>query len=267
MHRHLYTSLLFCACTFSHAQLELTQPSEAATITVSEKTIFYKLAESTIPVKIQRYGDRNDIVFINLHDDEFTSVEAAKKLLEEYGGILIEIENKLQRNIRFQLDRYSYKIDPNQIFSKQGVKRSLEQFGKTSSRAIDEVEKFGQRILQLIPAEASYIISLHNNTPGFFSARDYGPGNTRSFDSKKIYINNMQDPDDFFLTTDDNLYEKLADKGFNTILQDNKNCSEDGSLSVYCGKNNIRYINCETEHGKMEQYYEMMKALLKVIEQ
>ena len=102
---------------------------------------------------------------------------------------------------------------------------------------------------------------MHNNTPDLFSVTEYAPGNKRSVDSKKVYINTEQDADDFFLTTDNNLYEKLADKGFNTILQDNKNCTEDGSLSVYCGKKNIRYVNCETEHGKTEQYYEMIKAL------
>jgi hypothetical protein len=58
------------------------------------------------------------------------------------------------------------------------------------------------------------------------------------------------------------LYEKLADKGFNTILQDNKHCTKDGSLSVYCGKKRIRYVNCETEHGKTELYYEMVKTLI-----
>ena len=58
------------------------------------------------------------------------------------------------------------------------------------------------------------------------------------------------------------LYEKLADKGFDTILQDNKHCAKDGSLSVYCGKKSIRYVNCETEHGKTELYYEMVKTLI-----
>ena len=77
-----------------------------------------------------------------------------------------------------------------------------------------------------------------------------------------MYINAKEDTDDFFLTTDDALYEKLAGKGYNTILQDNQNCTEDGSLSVYCGKKNIRYVNCETEHGKSEQYYAMVKALI-----
>lgn len=230
-------------------------------ISVTEKTIFYKLAENTVSIKVIQYGERNDIVFISLHDDESTSVDAAKRILLEQGGILIEMENNAQRNIRFRLGQYFYKVDPNRIFAKEGIKKSLDELGPTSTKAIDEVEKLGNRITQLIPVETEYVIALHNNTPNLFSALEYTQGNKRSADTKKVYINDKQDADDFFLTTDNSLYEKLADKGFNTILQDNKNCTEDGSLSVYCGKKNIRYVNCETEHGKTEQYYEMMKAL------
>ncbi len=253
MKRTLYTALFFFVCSF-------TQPLEER-ISVTEKTIFHKLAENTVSIKVQQYGERNDIVFISLHDDESTSVDAAKRILLEHGGMLIEIENNAQRNIRFRLGQYIYKVDPNRIFAKEGIKKSLDELGPTSTRAIEEVEKLGKRITQLIPAEARYVIALHNNTPDFFSANEYTPGNNRSADTKKVYINSEQDADDFFLTTDKSLYEKLADKGYNTILQDNKNYTEDGSLSVYCGKKNIRYVNCETEHGKTEQYYEMMKAL------
>ncbi len=241
--------------------LNLLKPTDPA-ITITEKTIFYNLAGNIVPIKITQYGERTDVVFINLHDDEITSVDAAKRVLEEYGGLLIEVENNAQRNIRFKLDRYFFKVDPNRIFSEEGIKKSLEQLGRTSGKAVDEVEKLGQRIVQLIPEETTCIIALHNNTPDLFSVTEYSAGNKRSFDSKKVYINTEQDTDDFFLTTDNNLYEKLADKGFNTILQDNKNCTEDGSLSVYCGRKNIRYVNCETEHGKTDQYYEMMKTLM-----
>jgi hypothetical protein len=263
MSRFLYTNLFFFAFTFFHGQtgIEFTQPIEPG-ITITEKTIFYNLAGNIVPIKIQQYGEKTNIVFINLHDDEITSVDAAKRVLEEHGGLLIEVENKAQRNIRFKLDRYFYKVDPNRIFSPEGIKKSLEQLGRTSGKAVDEVEKLGQRIIRLIPEEAKCVIALHNNTPGFFSVTEYAPGNKRSVDCKKVYINAEQDADDFFLTTDNSLYEKLADKGYNTILQDNKYCTEDGSLSVYCGKKNIRYVNCETEDGKAEQYYEMMKALI-----
>jgi hypothetical protein len=173
MRRFLYTSLFFFACAFSYGQqgIEFTQPIEPG-ITITEKTIFYNLAGNIVPIKIQQYGERTDIVFINLHDDEITSVDAAKGILEKYGGLLIEVENSAQRNIRFKLDRYFYKVDPNRIFSGDGIKRSLEQLGRTSGQAVDEVEKLGQRIIQVIPEEVKCIIALHNNTPDlFFSHR------------------------------------------------------------------------------------------------
>ena len=266
MRRFLYITLFFFVGAISHGQqgIEFTHPIEPGLI-ITEKTIFYTLAGNIVPIKIQQYGERTDNVFINLHDDEITSVDAAKRVLEEYGGLLIEVENNAQRNIRFKLDRFFYQVDPNRIFSEEGIKKSLEQLGITSGKAVDEVEKLGQRIIQLIPEEAKCIIALHNNTPDLFSVAEYASGNKRSVDCKKVYISPEQDTDDFFLTTDNNIYEKLADKGFNTILQDNKNCTEDGSLSVYCGKKSIRYVNCETEHGKAEQYYEMIKALVAAI--
>lgn len=256
MHRFLYIVLFFFVCAFSSTRIF--EPR----ITITEKTIFYDLAGNVVPIKVQQYGDKAEIVFINLHDDEITSVDAAKRVLEVNGGLLIEVENNTQRNIRFRLDRHLYEVDPNRIFSKEGIARSLKQLGRTSDKAIDEIEKLGRRIIQLIPEETKCVIALHNNTADLFSVTEYAAGNKRSADSKKVYINTEQDADDFFLTTDKKLYEKLADKGFNTVLQDNKKCTQDGSLSVYCGKKNIRYVNCETEHGKTQQYYEMMKALL-----
>ena len=266
MFRYLYITFLFFAYAFLYGQqsIELTGPIEPG-ISITEKTIFYDLAGNIVPIKIQQYGDKKDLVFINLHDDEITSVDAAKRILEEYGGLLIEVENNAQRNIRFKLGRYFYEVDPNRIFSEEGITKSLEQLGRTSDRAIDEVEKLGQRIVRLIPEGAKCVIALHNNTPDLFSVIEYTPGNIRSIDSKKVYVNDKQDADDFFLTTDRSLYEDLAYKGYNTVLQDNKNCTDDGSLSVYCGKKNIRYVNCETEHGKAGQYYEMVKALVIVL--
>lgn len=228
-------------------------------------TIFHKIGESTYTIKVQQYGEKTGLVFVNLHDDEITSVNATKKILENEGGILIEIENRKQRNLKFRLGRTYYIVDPNRIFSKEGMTKSMSEFGRNSTRAAEEIEKFADRILQLIPENADCVIALHNNTPGLFGADSYTPGNGRAKEASKVFINPEQDDDDFYLTTDSYLYESLSNKNFNTILQDNNNCTEDGSLSVYCGKRNIRYVNLETEHGKTDQYYTMMKALLEIL--
>jgi hypothetical protein len=91
-------------------------------------------------------------------------------------------------------------------------------------------------------------------------------GNKRETDAKKVYVNSLQDADDLFLTTDSILYHRLAVKKYNSIWQDNENAQKDGSLSVYCGENGIRYLNCETEHGRTEQYLEMLMVAENFIE-
>src|SRR4051812_29238083 len=66
-------------------------------------TIYYKLGEKTIQIKTFLYGTAKDIVYVNVHDDEITALNGAKKLLEKNGGYLIKIENGKERNIRFKL--------------------------------------------------------------------------------------------------------------------------------------------------------------------
>jgi hypothetical protein len=54
------------------------------------------------------------------------------------------------------------------------------------------------------------------------------------------------------------LYHRLAGEKFNTILQDNAKAKKDGSLSIYFGERDIPYLNCETEHGRTNQYFTML---------
>lgn len=241
--------------------------AEEARLTPSVKTIFYRLGDKNIPLKVQQFGERTDLVFINLHDDETTAVEATRKVLEQDGGLLIEVENNLKRRISFRLGPVMYSVDPNRIFSKEGIKKSLEEKGRSNRIAVEEIEKLAERILQLIPDNATCVIALHNNTPDYFGALSYSAGNKKAKEALRVYINPHRDDDNFFLTTDTDLYEQLANKKYNTILQDNIRCTEDGSLSVYCGKKNIRYVNLETEHGKQDDYFEMMRSLLSVLPQ
>jgi hypothetical protein len=229
-------------------------------------TIFYKLGDRVIQLKTFQYGDVKDMVYINLHDDEITAVNGARKILEKKGGVLIKIENYRTRNIRFKLEGKYYTVDPNRIFSKIGIAQSLMLFGNTSTKAINEIEKFGARILQLIPQNPSCIVALHNNSNGKYSINSYLPGGAREKDAKTIHVNPDLDADDFFLTTDSILFNRLAGEKYNTIWQDNEKAKRDGSLSIYCGEKNIQYVNCETEHGRQTEYDEMIIAATNHVE-
>ena len=224
-------------------------------------TISYKIGDRVILIKLFQYGDNPDPFMLNLHDVETTSVLAARRWLELNGGLLIKFENNNQRTISFPLRGVPYSFDPNRMFSRKGITATLkDQGGYISDAAIEEIEKFAARVLQLVPENPSCIISLHNNGNGNFSVTSYLPGNDREKDARLVYADPRQDIDDIFLTTDSLLYSQLAAKKYNSIWQDNVNVHQDGSLSVYCGEKGIRYLNCETQHGKTALYFEMLKV-------
>lgn len=232
-----------------------------------EKTVAHKLGDRTISFKVVQYGDYINTCCVNLHDDEMTAVRAARLVLEKQGGILIKIENNSKRNISFPFKGVQYSFDPNRIFSRDGIKLTLRAKGKINPLAIDEVEKFAKRLLQLIPDSVSCLIALHNNADGDYSVKTYQPGGKRQSDARQVYANTWQDVDDISFTTDEIIYTKMAALGYNSILQDNEKVYKDGSLSVYYGDQNRRYINIETQHGKTAQYGEMLKKLLYILEE
>jgi hypothetical protein len=240
-------------------------PVASHTLIPKVTTVYYQLGSTVIPIKSYQYGDSKDLFFINLHDDEMTAVNGAIRLLETNGGTLLRLANKKQRNISFKMDGVSYLFDPNRIFSRHGISQSLSAFGRVSKKAMDEVEKFANRLLKFLPSSPGCVIALHNNSDGKFSVTSYLKGNERENDARAVHLSPNEDPDDLFLTTDSTLYRSLAKEKFNVVWQDNRKAYKDGSLSVYCGEKNICYLNCETEHGKTSQYREMIIAANKYI--
>ncbi len=241
-------------------------PGDPVKYMATEKTIFYKLGYQVLPIKVFQYGDQKNIVCINLHDNESTSVVAARSVLERKGGTLIKLENNKERVVQFKFRGHQYGFDPNGIFSRAGIEKTLKENGPSDPKAMEEVEKLAQRLLQIIPGKTSCIIALHNNTEEDYSVLSYLSGNERERDARAVYQSPLQDIDDIVFTTDSILYKKMADLGYNSIWQDNKNARRDGSLSVYCGEKKKRYINIETQHGKTEQYAEMLEKLLMILE-
>jgi len=255
-----------CLPFFSLAQINNTTNSQSILKPVI-KTIIHKIGDSNISIKTFQYGDKKDIVFISLHDNEFTGMVETQSLLEKQGGLLIKIENDYKRNISFRLHGRSYTFDPNRMFSKIGIQKTLVNFGRTSEKAINEINKFARHVLGLFPKDLYCAIALHDNTEGGYSVKYYQAGSQYEKDAKLVTVDPSQDADDFFLTTDSVLFQQLSAKNYNVILQDNKRAIQDGSLSVYFGKKNIRYLNCETEHGKTKQYEEMVRAIYSVFEE
>ena len=261
-----------CLCTFlifSHVALAQANDSNtpSARLTPVTNTITHKIGNKNIQIITSQYGEKNDFVFIALHDNEFTGLETAKSALENIGGLLIKIENDDSRNITFRLDGRSFTFDPNRMFSKTGIKKTLQTFGRSNERAINEVDRFAKRIVQLLPKTTYCIVAIHDNTDGEYSVSNYQKGGRSANDARLVTVEALQDPDDFFLTTDSLVFQHLSSKKYNVVLQHNLRVKEDGSLSVYCAKKNLRYLNCETEHGKSAQFDEMMEVAMECLQE
>ncbi len=208
----------------------------------------------------------SQFLFVNLHDDENTGVQAGLKVLEKWGGRLVELRHSGHRDVSFRLEGTEYRVDPNRIFTPSGVRATLLSRSRYSPSAAATVSQFAAGLLELYGVErAEAVIALHNNSPEKYSAQSYAAGGEFSRDAEDVSIRAGSDPDDFFFVTERVVFDALKARGYNTVLQDNRQVSDDGSLSVYCGKSNVRYINVEAEAGHLTEQTRMISDLLGVL--
>lgn len=227
---------------------------------------YFNWGNKSTAIVTSQYGRRKDIVMINLHNDETTSVEAAKIILAETGGLLIQIENEGERLISFQNAGREIQFDPNRIFTSTGLRVNLEKLNKKASKgATNTVKRFARFILKRVPQTPKTVIAIHNNDDGGYSIASYRRGADHGRDALKLHSNPELDPDNFFLVTGRNLFLKLKNAGYNIVLQNNKRAKDDGSLSIVYGKRKKNYVNVEAEHDKLDDQVSMLRKLVAVL--
>ncbi|RYG36358.1 MAG: hypothetical protein EOO01_30855 [Chitinophagaceae bacterium] len=240
--------------------------AQPARFIAKEKTSTYTIGDRKIVVKVISFGKHTRTVLINLHHNENTSLEAARQVLEQKGGLLIYIENDGERFIEFPQRGRFFKFDPNRMFSDAGIKMNLEARDELSTAdGIKTVKKFARSIRSKIPSSATAVIALHNNDDGNLTVASYLPGGDYAREASFVHQQKEHDPDNFFFTTDLLVYKKIRAAKYNVILQHNKRATDDGSLSVYYGHRKARYINVEAELGQLEQQQQMLNTLFNLL--
>jgi hypothetical protein len=225
--------------------------------TAQEKIYHYILGNTQVAVQVAVYGDRRNVVMLNLHDDEITSVEAARNVLQTTGGILVNINNNYERLVSFTLKGKTWQFDPNRIFTRNGIITDMVKQNKSCNMAaVKAIEGFAKFLLSKIP-KTSTLIALHNNDHQNFSIGSYLEDDRHKKDVQAVHASEYHDEDNFFLTTDRKLFQSLRESGYNVILQ-HKKASDDGSLSVYFGRRNKSYVNVEAEAGKVKDQEQMI---------
>lgn len=222
------------------------------------------------PVEIDCKHRDGLFFFLNLHENERTSVEAASDVHSETGGTICRLVHGGGRNISFSTSEGRLAFDPNRIFTSVGAEATLRSLSPDSAavtpEAVESVRRFARTVVDTLRLEnRPLIVALHNNTEGNYSTLSYQPGGVYETEAEAVHLEPGADPDDFFFVTERDLFEKLRAEGFNVVLQHNEAMTDDGSLSVYAAQHGLRYVNVEAQHGHRKEQARMIRALYRVL--
>jgi hypothetical protein len=232
-----------------------------------------EVTETSIPVGDAKIGVRvttrpgSPLVYCNMHDDENTAVEAVEKVIAESGGKLVELRHSGRRRVAFTSSGNAFTFDPNRVFTPDGLRKTVDNRAATDE-TFRQVKVFAKKLAEMygVP-KADVVVAVHNNSEGGLSIKSYQPRGSEEPAAGEVYADPGRDPDDFFLVTHRGLFEALKAKKFNVVLQDNVRAPDDGSLSVYCGKEGIPYANVEAQIGHLDEQVAMLSALVVAIDE
>lgn len=224
------------------------------------------LGDSMIRLVEHAVSMRPEIIFLNLHENEATSIDALKHFADSIPINYYYLEHGGERRVEYSNGRDHYSIDPNRIYTENGRKATLEDNNQLDEFGLKTSEDLAQHLIwKALKGDA--IISVHNNTPDEYSILSYLPEGAEAANTGELFINEEADPDDFIYTTDSLVYAAAKRDCINVILQNEKTVVDDGSLSVYCGMKNILYVNVETEHDHLEEQIRLIGWAKTVVEQ
>ena len=211
--------------------------------------------------------------YLNLHENEQTSVEAASALLQHQPGTLIELRAGGGRLVTFRAGWRPYAFDPNRIFTNAGLRATLRQHGSDTPLARAAVQDLRDAVLALLADVAALpdtpdtpdtpdlpVVALHNNGAGRYSVQAYAAGGAHARDAQAVTVNPALSPQDFFLVTRRSLFDGLRASGFNVVLQ-SEHPADDGSLAVWFQQHGRAYVNVEALHGHRQEQQRMLAAV------
>ncbi len=210
---------------------------------------------------------QSGIIWVHIHENETTVLPVARQVLDSLKqGCIVTWHHSGNRNVSFQLGDSVYSVDPNRIFTPEGVRATLEAQSRYDSAAADYVINLGKQFTRSYINHQKLVLAMHNNSDGGgLHIGSYAKGGIYENDAADVFINAKEDKDDFFYVTDSRFFDYLKMRGFNVMLQNNDAVTNDGSLSVYCGYLGIPYLNIEAQLGHHEEQKRMMLAVVDMI--
>lgn len=209
-----------------------------------------QLGDTKVLIVQERQGEGK--VFIHLHQNETTALEAARRVIHAQGGQLITLVHPGQRYISFMLHGKHYLFDPNRIFTDRGIQATLLAGGQYSRDAHLAVKRLADAIKALLPS--GKIIAVHNNET--YSLHDYLPGHALEKDVHLLNQNTSHYFRNFYLVTQQADFYRLSALNFNSVWQ-SKQAADDGSLSIFLAHR--EYVNVEAGYDQLPAQISMLE--------
>ena len=252
----------------SPGEVQIEGPENQLVNALNDSVIIFPLGTNSC--KLTFKGDQNRFAtFIALHENETASVAAYLDIASSLPNTALFRLNQFgQRNLRYKTNEYTYHFDPNRIFSLVGIKNTLlklNPYVKSIPLEVEEgIQRFSDSLLSIFLQDlgSGYLVAIHNNTNNNFSVRSY----INSKNATATYVNSNEDIDNFFIVNTISDFEYFKSINRNVVCQ-NEEGLDDGSLSIYCTKNNIRYINIEVEMGNVKKHREMILEVYALFKQ
>jgi len=221
------------------------------------------VGDSTVKILTFKKGN-SDVIYFAPHGDEPNAFKAGLKTVNKQGGKFIYLPNEGVRVVVFDLGNKRHAFDANRIFTEDGIKQTLEKWGKIrndcdgyTEEAHEAVRPFAEHLKKKL--DSKVIVGVHGNTDGKWVTEE-------EMNATDSYWNPDMDKDDFFLVINEKHFEYLKEKKLNVILE-SKDADDDGSLSVYCRQNCIPYVNVEAQYEHLKEQLVMLKELREMIKE
>jgi hypothetical protein len=246
-----------------------------------------KLADASVEVKVyEKRGPKGtaaaDRTLVVVHNNEQKGLDAAKQVVAENYGRLVEIVSNYQTGFKLSpgevtqnnFRRYlyfgegKYCVDPNRIYTRIGILGKLSLCDTVPADQIDDIYSFGQQLLSIVTKNRiqRLVIGVHNNTtPGGLSVESWYNNPSEAVTAVGIFKSSNQfvpariTDDEFVLVTTIPLYNQFlnwsitAKMPVNIALQKDRRDLmglpnyDDGSMSIYFATmpRPIPYLNVE----------------------
>ena len=96
-------------------------------LVMGQKTIEIKFGASNVTFEVVE-NKCDTLVFINLHNNEQTSVTAIKQILKTRKGTFIGLQSDKKRELSITTRSQTISFDPNRIFTSIGAEKTLKNY-------------------------------------------------------------------------------------------------------------------------------------------